>query len=964
MPGASGVRLEPELVGDQHKAIVGALLERFQIDPATGRWALRPGSGGLVVLSGTSGAGKSRIVREVYRGLRAQQSQPGYWPELAPRGGATVNAESDGGLAVFGFRKSVGPDSAGFVWPAGSVPDFLWWQVGCQAASSGGFLDAQALFANELLRHQEPAQFGWARAAGGKRWATRVKELLPHAGSAVADEGKSEAVAALLAEAAGQSVPFGGLVTRSVQALTGAAIRAAARQGRLDSDTSLGAATGGREDPAGTLAGVVASLALPGFPVVVAVEDLHDADESTLELVARLTGPGFSDRVLMLATGWPEALSSRAVGSVSLADWLRSAGGEVMPVAALNCDAVAELVRAHFPGTAPDRIAAIARRWSNPLAVALVLDLLVGDGATDGFAITADDKSVAEVPAELAVLYDQVFAKLSLAARRAVILDVICGADAVTAEDFGRPPASDSTWTPVDPSGVLEAADRQGLRSEGVDHDTAVAVGWLLTEQDWLVPREPALAHAAWRAMRSHRLRGAAPKVRAETARILAGVIAKTARNDDGTQDGFMGCGLRESAWMVALAPALPDDRAVQSAAALAALRLFRHQAQGAPRDAVREWAAWAPSWDAVLGADDPVTLASRDTLARAYESVGDLGRAIRLYEQTLADRLRVLGADHPDTLASRDTLARAYESVGDLGRAIRLYEQTLADRLRMLGADHPDTLTSRNDLAGAYRSVGELGRAIALYEQTLAERRRVLGADHPDTSTSRNDLAGAYRSVGELGRAIALYEQTLAERRRVLGEDHPDTLASRNNLAYAYESAGDLGRAIRLYEQTLADMQRVLGPDHPDTLTSQNNLAGAYRSVGDLGWAIRLYERTLADRRRVLGAGHPATLTSQNGLAHAYASTGDLGRAIPLYEQSLAGMQRVLGEDHPDTLTARNNLAVAYQSAGDLGRAIPLYEQTLAGMQRVLGQEHPDTLRTYRALLAAQEADSLPDDR
>ncbi|MEU1827517.1 tetratricopeptide repeat protein, partial [Streptomyces abikoensis] len=41
------------------------------------------------------------------------------------------------------------------------------------------------------------------------------------------------------------------------------------------------------------------------------------------------------------------------------------------------------------------------------------------------------------------------------------------------------------------------------------------------------------------------------------------------------------------------------------------------------------------------------------------------------LYEQTLTDSMRVLGADHPDTLASRNNLAYAYESAGDLGRAV-----------------------------------------------------------------------------------------------------------------------------------------------------------------------------------------------------------------------------------------------------------------------------------------------------
>ncbi|HRY10866.1 MAG TPA: tetratricopeptide repeat-containing protein, partial [Candidatus Nanopelagicales bacterium] len=78
-------------------------------------------------------------------------------------------------------------------------------------------------------------------------------------------------------------------------------------------------------------------------------------------------------------------------------------------------------------------------------------------------------------------------------------------------------------------------------------------------------------------------------------------------------------------------------------------------------------------------------------------------------------DLRRVLGPDHPDTLASRNNLAGAYESAGDLARAIPLYQQTLTDRERVLGPDHPDTLTSRNNLAGAYESAGDLARAIPL---------------------------------------------------------------------------------------------------------------------------------------------------------------------------------------------------------------------------------------------------------
>ena len=52
--------------------------------------------------------------------------------------------------------------------------------------------------------------------------------------------------------------------------------------------------------------------------------------------------------------------------------------------------------------------------------------------------------------------------------------------------------------------------------------------------------------------------------------------------------------------------------------------------------------------------------------------------------------------------MASRNNLASAYEAAGDLGRAIPLYEQALADCLRILGEDHPQTKIARGNLAAA----------------------------------------------------------------------------------------------------------------------------------------------------------------------------------------------------------------------------------------------------------------------
>ena len=358
-----------------------------------------------------------------------------------------------------------------------------------------------------------------------------------------------------------------------------------------------------------------------------------------------------------------------------------------------------------------------------------------------------------------------------------------------------------------------------------------------------------------------------------------------------------------------------------------------------------------------VLGPDHPNTLEARNNLAGAYDDIGRFSEAIELYERVLADQERVLGPDHPDTLTTRNNLAVAYHSAGRFGEAIELCERVLFERERVLGSDHPDTLITRNNLAGAYEDVGRFSEAIELHERVLADQERVLGPDHPDTLTTRNNLAVAYRSAGRFGEAIELYKWVLADQERVLGPDHPDTLITRNNLAGAYKDVGRFGEAIELYKRVLADQERILAPDHPDTLTARNNLAVAYRYVGRFGEAIELFERVLADRVRVLGPDHPDTLTTRNNLAFVYHSAGRFGEAIELYERVLADQERVLGPDNPDMLITRNNLACAYDSAGRFGEAIELYERVLADQEQVLGPDHPETLDVRDNLAGAYDS-------
>ncbi|MEU0984270.1 tetratricopeptide repeat protein [Streptomyces griseus] len=280
-----------------------------------------------------------------------------------------------------------------------------------------------------------------------------------------------------------------------------------------------------------------------------------------------------------------------------------------------------------------------------------------------------------------------------------------------------------------------------------------------------------------------------------------------------------------------------------------------------------------------ILGPDHPDTLGSRNNLAIVLNGLGEHRQAAELHRQTLADRERILGPDHPATLTSRNNLAIALDGLGEHRQAADLYRQSLADRERILGPDHPDTLASRNNLANTLDDLGEHRQAAELHRQTLADRERILGPDHPATLTSRNNLAIALDGLGEHRQAAELHRQTLADRERILGPDHPSTLASRNNLANTLDGLGEHRQAAELHRQTLADRERILGPDHPSTLASRNNLANALDGLGEHRQAAELHRQTLTDRERILGPDHPSTLASRNNLANTRARLAEAGR-------------------------------------------------------------------------------------
>jgi tetratricopeptide (TPR) repeat protein len=125
-------------------------------------------------------------------------------------------------------------------------------------------------------------------------------------------------------------------------------------------------------------------------------------------------------------------------------------------------------------------------------------------------------------------------------------------------------------------------------------------------------------------------------------------------------------------------------------------------------------------------------------------EVVGCSTRSIRTIKE------RTLAEEHPSRLASQHELAGAYESNGQIKKAVALLEQVVAVDERTLAEDHPSRLASQHALAGAYESNGQIKKAVALLEQVVTIKERTLAEEHPDRLASLSALENALEMASQ----------------------------------------------------------------------------------------------------------------------------------------------------------------------------------------------------------------------
>ncbi len=303
-----------------------------------------------------------------------------------------------------------------------------------------------------------------------------------------------------------------------------------------------------------------------------------------------------------------------------------------------------------------------------------------------------------------------------------------------------------------------------------------------------------------------------------------------------------------------------------------------------------------AESSAAQLGADHVDTARALTNLGRIALQRSEIEIAEPALRRALAIQERQLGPDDPDIARTLAVLGGCYQGRGDMRAAEPFIRRAFEIRERVLGDDHALTMSTLDLLAHVMTELGRLDEAQALYERVLRVRERILGPYGVGTANAMTALAEVLAKRGDLLQAEQLLRRALAIQQRELGDRHPDAGLTMWHLGETLRAAGRLDEAEPISRQTLQIVEDAFGQAHEWTAWALGSLAELRLAQGDVAEALAHAERAHAIHERLFGAQHPQVAALLFVQGRAALALGERERAVGWLERALA-----IRGDQPD---------------------------------------------------------------
>lgn len=361
------------------------------------------------------------------------------------------------------------------------------------------------------------------------------------------------------------------------------------------------------------------------------------------------------------------------------------------------------------------------------------------------------------------------------------------------------------------------------------------------------------------------------------------------------------------------------------------------------------------------IGPEREETLNAQVTYALILKSRGDFAGARRLNEEVLTQVRALLGRDEPSSLAAAHDCVVSRLLTGDYKAARELAEETLEGRSRIFGPENVMTIATQVLLVIARRELGDYAWARIEQEQITKQAESFYGNDRAGTLRRKYHQSVACRKDGDHVRARSLSSEANERFESRYGDRHPNALACALGYSIDLRHAKRFDQAKDLGEKVLARYRESLGEKHPHTLSAAVDLGVTLRLSGSPADALKMDEPALELLEESLGQDHPHAIVCAINVASDLFALDRVQEAATRDAELVGRATRVLGQNHPTTLAVRLNYSLDLYRLRRTDGAEELFANVMEGYRQKLGDTHPGTHAASRKIRADCDIDPMP---
>ena len=911
-------------VGDSRKLLVDGLVSVFEDI----RELERPS---WVSLEAPSGWGKTRVGRELYARLAARQSEPQYWPDKIK----------------IPDRKAVEPED--FTRPAGALPEYFWWGISCspgQGSASEGLEDF--INSEDFKNHKIFLNKALKKMGKGTGLQEMSGDILRKGKDFVKEEGKDA------------------LFGRAKYGLDALAL--AWNKFKIEkfikNPTDFGKGGNRSKDIVENIVKIFDNVITAGFPLVILVEDIHDAGDVLLELLNELLK--LDGSLLVVTTGRPERIEN-VNGNRQLANLMQDhadrlcrvkhteASGCGFPEGAglmyLEEDARREILRSFFPQIEPNTLQELLNFHDNPLSLELICNLyqqpeILAKYSNANGQLQIPPKQIAKLSG-VNEIYQELWSQLSKEVRISLAVARIITPASINVDTAG----CENLWSasvlcdvlenlPYDSVEVNDIADIR----DALESDTK-PLSWVRTVDDYLRAFVEApqmkVADKFGVALLEDSLEYYVDDARHEILKQLAKTLLSESEWDAKRNVARCTIALHAEGYI------RKDDVAAKEIVAKAIIVLLEGFLKK-PRE-LRERIRLYEQYRILnaTGFSDHDSSSIYYSAASDYFAIGKYDTAIDILKNLITD-IQGWSAD-PEVIAIftyvvRLDLAYFLGTSNRIDEAVVVCRDLLADPPIFLKDDADSVHYARGRLAFWLTECDQIQEAYTHFRELRADNH------HFWTRTVPNRYRYAYLLIkdGRIDDSNDLLE-LLGDEPFQVGFGDPEIFDIRGRLAFWIGDTGDISLSVDGFRELIA-----------------NKAAG--RSTINVYEAVSVYESMLADRRNV----NESVTTYREVIAELINASGtvNVDEAVTVYAKLLTGRRNVsvaaFRQLIADEIFAwgtvkdsrcfvnRNRYADILgmsDDVDDVDESISVFRELLADRCTVLGDDHRDTLKTRASL-------------